>query len=222
MTILIFDIDGTLIDSTGLDSKLYRQAVQEVLGSVQFRSDWSEYTDVTDPGILRQILREKGVEHPSVAEPIAAARARFGELVADRLAEEPCRPLPGAVGAMARLIRDPKVRVGLATGGWGHTAAMKLRSAGFPTESIPIFTADHHHQRIGIMRACLSSLAPGETEASPKVTYIGDGPWDLKASSELDWGFVAVGPRLQGKWRRWIPHFADPSWSEVLGLTVSG
>lgn len=219
MSVFIFDIDGTLIDSTGLDSELYRQAVQEALGTVQFRADWSEYTDVTDPGILRQILREKGVLDPTkAAEKTAVARARFGELVASRLAAEPCRPLPGAIDAMARLTCDPSVRVGLATGGWGHTATMKLRSAGFPTEEIPVFTADHHHQRIGIMRACLSALAPGESESPTRATYIGDGPWDLKASSELDWGFVAVGPRLKGKWRRWIPHFADPRWSEVLGI----
>ena len=220
MSIFIFDIDGTLIDSTGIDSKLYRRAVQEVLGTVQFRSDWSEYTDVTDPGILRQILREKGVEQESAAEPIAAARARFGELMEARLAEKPCRPLPGAIEAMDRLIRDAGVQVGLATGGWGHTAGMKLRSAGFPTESMPIFTADHHHQRIGIMKACLSSISPSEMESPSKVTYIGDGPWDLKASSELQWGFVAVGPRLKGKWRRWIPHFDDARWSEALGLSA--
>ncbi len=242
MSTLIFDIDGTLVDSTGLDSVLYRRAVQEVLGDIQFRADWNEYTHVTDPGILIQIMHEHGLEDPSQMEKQAAsARTRFGELMAARLADEPCRPVPGALKAIHRLIRDPAVKVGLATGGWGHTAKMKLRSAGLPTEGIPIFTADHHHQRIGIMQACLRSLS-ADTELSGSespdsefsdsessdpvhqsetVTYVGDGPWDLAAASELQWGFVAIGPRLEGQWERWIPHFADDRWPAALGLASS-
>lgn len=58
---VIFDVDGTLVDSYGLDTELYCRAVNEVLGQASIRKDWAEYTHVTDAGILAEILQDNDI-----------------------------------------------------------------------------------------------------------------------------------------------------------------
>ncbi|MGB5410497.1 MAG: hypothetical protein WBN09_03130, partial [Woeseiaceae bacterium] len=59
MNSIILDIDGTLIDSMGVDPRLYFSSIEQVLGSVCLR-DLNDYDHVTDSGILGQILEENG------------------------------------------------------------------------------------------------------------------------------------------------------------------
>ncbi len=49
----IFDIDGTLVESSGFEDELYVAAVRDVLGDVCIREEWSTYRHVTDTGVLR-------------------------------------------------------------------------------------------------------------------------------------------------------------------------
>lgn len=81
--------------------------------------------------------------------------------------------------------------------------------------------------RVGIMRIAEERALGGGRAA--RGTYFGDRPWDLRASCELRYGFVAVGdrgvagvlPRLQGSrggWdsaprRRRLRHRAPRLWS---------
>ncbi len=57
MHVVMFDIDGTLVDSAGFDGELYAAAVREVTG-VQLDQQWGRYEHVSDSGILEQVLRE--------------------------------------------------------------------------------------------------------------------------------------------------------------------
>jgi phosphoglycolate phosphatase-like HAD superfamily hydrolase len=124
---VIFDVDGTLVDSTEFEDRLYAAAVLEILGRVSIRSNWGEYEHVTDAGILRQICHENDLD---VSKCEHLVRARFGELVSEYLRQQgPCRPLPGALRLFEEL-RSIPVRVGIATGGWGHTARMNFSMRG--------------------------------------------------------------------------------------------
>ena len=41
---VIFDIDGTLVESSGFEDDLYVAAVRDVLGDVCIRKAWNTYT----------------------------------------------------------------------------------------------------------------------------------------------------------------------------------
>jgi len=71
MHVVCFDIDGTLVASTGFDGELYEQAVRDVLG-VNLNPDWSQYKNVSDSGILEEILESV----PNIEE-----RTRLGRRV---------------------------------------------------------------------------------------------------------------------------------------------
>ncbi len=55
-TAVIFDIDGTLVESSGFEDDVYISAIGDVLGDVCIRQEWSTYRHVTDTGVLRQIM----------------------------------------------------------------------------------------------------------------------------------------------------------------------
>jgi hypothetical protein len=83
----------------------------------------SEYDNITDAGVLLQMMQENGIADNGQAERV---RARFGELIAEQLGcADSCKPRKGAVELLDSLSRDG-YRLGCATGGWGYTARMKL------------------------------------------------------------------------------------------------
>lgn len=197
-TTIIFDIDGTLVDSSEFDGKLYIAAVHDVLGNVSIRSDLHEYPNHTDTGILMDICEENDL---SIDAAIPSVRARFGQLVGEYLNEGcECLPIPGAISLIDRLASNDVFHVGIATGGWGHTAEMKLDHVNFKRKGIPIASSDHGHERTQIMNHCRSRI-----RSAGITTYVGDGEWDQRASEQLGWKFIGVGNRLRGKCGRWVP-----------------
>ncbi|MEM1198821.1 MAG: HAD family hydrolase [Pseudomonadota bacterium] len=207
---VIFDVDGTLVDSDALDGALFLQAVSDVLGQVTFRDDWVDYPHVSDAGILADIIQDNGFSPGTGLEQ--KVRDRFGTLITSALDEAPCQALPGATAVTAQLATRPGTALGVATGGWGHTARAKLVSAGFNTGNWTIASSDDHHERTSIMTSCLARLP----ERGERTVYFGDGLWDLRACEELGWAFVGVGPQLSATAPVWIEHFADCDLEQVL------
>ncbi|MCP4674381.1 MAG: HAD family hydrolase [Deltaproteobacteria bacterium] len=214
MNTIIFDIDGTLVQSKDFDTELYIRAVTELLGNVQIHNDWALYTHVTDSGILSQILEENKIVIDEAL--VGTIKSRFGELIESHLRYNPCLPVDGAIQVLDEIRSLPDWRLGLATGGWRHTASAKLRSAGFDLDDIVMCTSDEHHARTEIMKLCLKQIGGKED----KVVYVGDGQWDLNASRELGWGFVAIGPELQSDHGIWISNFLDPAWKASLNKAL--
>ena len=62
MHAVIFDIDGTLLESAAVDDALYREAVRQVLGDVQLRPSLHAYDYVTDAGVFAQILEDNAIQ----------------------------------------------------------------------------------------------------------------------------------------------------------------
>lgn len=190
MHVVCFDIDGTLVSSAGFDGKLYEKAIGDVLG-VELRSDLSQYENVSDSGILAEILES----FPDANDRIRLARdvqVNFVDLTKRYLADNPhlIREVPGAVALLEVLRKSPKVAVCIATGGWAETAALKLRAIGLEPSSLAMATSSDALRRTEIMHLAESRATQG---AVTRRTYFGDGVWDQRAAAELGYDFVAVG-----------------------------
>ena len=203
MIAIIFDIDGTLVDSFGFDDACYISAIREVLGEVYIHNDWSKYKNVTDTGSLRQIMEENKIQEVGQVEEV---RTKFGELIWQYLQNGgKCLPKGGAIHLINKLLAAEDYAVGFATGGWRHTAKMKLRHAGFNLKNAILTSSDDGDERVTIMKKCLLLLG----HCFQRVVYIGDAEWDMQATQELGWHFIGVGARLEGKCEYWVEDFSS-------------
>ncbi len=177
----IFDIDGTLIDSMSIDTPLYFSAIREVVGDVGIR-DLHACKHVTDTGILAEILRDNGRDLD--LDIITAVRTAFVNGLREHIREAGGFPvIAGAREFFCSIRKSGDTRVAVATGGWRDSALLKLESAGFDIDGIPLFTSDDAISRTEIMRLALE--ATGGDAGS--VTYFGDALDGIRSYSELDW-----------------------------------
>ena len=179
---VLFDIDGTLIDSRTSEGDTYADAVREVLGLEGLSTDWTRYAVVTDAGILDQLARE-GLGRPVTDDELAAVRALHVEGLRRCAERGEFRPLPGAREALAAA--SERWPTAIATGNFSPAARLKLDAAGIPWEG-PLSGADDASPRETILQRV---MVPG----LPTVS-VGDGVWDVLAARRLGVGFVGIAP----------------------------
>lgn len=211
MHLVMFDIDGTLVESYDFDSSCFVDAVADVLG-VRTNSDWASYQYVTDSGILNQIMDELSIgDDRAIVE--MTVKENFLARIASHLAKNNVSFVAGAKEFLCELSARDDVALVFATGGWLESAKMKLSAAGIHFPGIPIASASDHYCRLEIMRLAEIRAREGKYKS---ITYFGDGSWDLKASADLGYNFVLVGNRLEH--HQAIPDFRDID----LALTYIG
>lgn len=215
MNLILFDIDGTLVDSQEFDSELFVRAVRIVLG-IGIDDDWSAYRNVTDGGILDEIIDRAGLRsdrtrvHREVRDTFAGLVSEYLEQQGGRLPE-----IPGAGAFLARLKSCPGVAVGLATGGWEETARMKLKAAGLAAAELSLASGSDALTRVEIMQIAARRTLNGATAG--RATYFGDGVWDKRASEKLRYQFIAIGDSVEHPAQ--FPNFRDPEpILKILGL----
>jgi phosphoglycolate phosphatase-like HAD superfamily hydrolase len=193
MRAIIFDIDGTLLQSMAVDTEHFERSIIEVLGSVQFREDYYRYEHVTDRGVVEELMADNGFQPDATS--VSSIRETFVRALSDHIeASGPFKEVPGAAKFLKRLSIDADTRVAIATGGWQKSALLKLKSSGVNVTGIPLATCDDAVARTDIMQIALERLGA----SFDSVTYFGDAQWDVDACEKLGWDFVAVGPDVGG------------------------
>lgn len=200
MNLVLFDIDGTLVDSVGYESGLYGDAIDEVLDETVDR-DWSRYRHVTDGGVLDEIIaaRPRSLSADEIHQRVHDAfigklRAHF------RNYPDAVREISGAVQLVDALRRRADCAVGIATGGWRAAAELKLAAIGVDTRQLEVATGSDARARADIMRIAAErtlAASPAAEQAPSRRIYFGDREWDQRACAELGFEFVAVGTAVE-------------------------
>lgn len=196
MTLLIFDIDGTLVYSERRDSQCFAATYEQLYGRPFPSIDWSGYPHVTDTTIFSTVIERHFRRRPAVEE-VHVFQEAYVRLLTEKRRLDPghSQEVPGARAAMERLLADERFAVGVATGGWQRPAHLKLRHVGIPSERLPLQGADGKHTREDIIRALLDQVKRLHPEIRQMV-YIGDAVWDVRTTRNLNMAFV--GLRWQG------------------------
>ena len=191
--VVIFDIDGTLTRTNGVDEACYAQAVHDVLGVSGISTDWSSYRHSSDNGILHEII-ETHCKRAPTGRDFRAVRSRFIELVSIRSRRD-SEGWEEVAGAREILRELPSMgwTIAVATGGWGPSALRKLECANISTSSIAFACADHAFARLDIIRWALRAAVGVVKSSSIPVVYVGDGVWDIQAARAGGYGFVGIG-----------------------------
>lgn len=171
---LVFDLDGTLVDSVYQHVLAWREALERVGVPL---SVWRIHRRIGMSGglLVNAFLRETGREmSPEEAEQVrrfhAQAYARMAETV---------RLLPGARDLLAHLTRL-RVPWAVATSGWIESARPTLEMLGVPA-GVPVITRDHvEHAKPDpdLFLAAAERLGVPITES----VVVGDSVWDLLAA----------------------------------------
>jgi len=202
MHLVMFDIDGTLIESYDLDEQCFLAAIDEVLG-VQVDSRWERYPHVTDAGILDQILNQPCFLSDRASLEVQV-RESFIQNLTLNLENHGVEPIPGANTFLEHLKQRDDVTLAIATGGWYESATMKLEAAGLDVSGIALATSSDHIARVEIMKIA-------EARAVDRLllsrTYFGDAAWDKTASKALDYNFVLLGDRVEH--HQTLPDYLD-------------
>ena len=193
--IVIFDIDGTLCQTSQVDDECWSEMVREVLGVDSISTDWGDYPHSTDEAIACALIQEhKGVEPGR--DLLDRMRDRFVALLEATYDENPelFFQTPGA-GELLSSLEEAGVHIAIATGGWRPSALFKLQKAGLGAHNPPAAFACDAHPREEIISTALQRAAAAagcDQEKLGRVVYVGDGLWDLRAARSMGIGFVGL------------------------------
>jgi beta-phosphoglucomutase-like phosphatase (HAD superfamily) len=140
MHLVVFDIDGTLVDSGSFETELYVRAIKTVL-QIVIEDGWNHYRNVTDGGILDQAMADNGIEGDR-DEIQRRVKNEFINLTTRHLRNDrdALKEIAGARALIEGLSLKESVVLAIATGGWEETAKMKLHGAGIDPDRIAMTT----------------------------------------------------------------------------------
>ncbi len=193
MTLVMFDVDGTLTHSNELDTRCFVQAVEEVFGFTEIDEDWSRYTHTSDAGILEELFQRRLGRSPTPAE-LTRYRPHFLQLLATGLRSTPMRAVAGSGDILNALSAHPDYAVSLASGAWRDSARAKMISAGLPFDKFPGAFSEDAPARADIMLASRAHAAQRHQRAGfDQWVYFGDAVWDARACGELGVPLIGIG-----------------------------
>lgn len=190
-TILLFDIDGTLIATDGAG----RRAIERAFGAVHGRADACtafSFGGMTDRAIMRGGLTALGA--PADAGAIDALLAAYLPILEQEMANGGCRIHAGIERALDTAASRERCAVGLGTGNVREGARIKLSRVGiFHRFAFGGFGCDSEDRaeliRIGAERG---AAALGLPRSECRVVVIGDTPKDIAAAKAIGAACVAV------------------------------
>lgn len=129
MRLILFDIDGTLVDCGPQVRALFQGAMVEAFGTYGELGK-VDFAGKTDPGIALEALTAAGFSPEEVLAGLPRMKASYLARLAEALDHRRMRLLPGVLEVLARLAGQPDVILALVTGNWEPGARTKLAPFG--------------------------------------------------------------------------------------------
>ena len=194
MRLVLFDIDGTLLNSGGVGRASMQRALSEVFGSPGDSS--YRYDGKTDKQIVRDVMRLEGHSDEHIDARMSFLIDRYLDGLREGIESRKfhVRPLPGVVEILDALEARDDVVLGLLTGNVEAGARAKLSAAGIDPDRFRVnaFGSDHEHRpRLPAIAQRRFGEALGSEVVGEKVVVIGDTPADIECGREL--GARAIG-----------------------------
>src|SRR5262245_15427863 len=129
MQLILFDIDGTLVDCGPQVRPLFASALEDVFGTAG-DLDTYDFAGKTDPRIVLDLLTAAGLSREEVLAGLPRARELYLARLEGALDRSGMRLLPGVAELLPRLAAREDVVLGLLTGNWEPGARTKLSRFG--------------------------------------------------------------------------------------------
>lgn len=188
--IVLFDIDGTLLSSSGAGLRALEHAMVDLYGISEAMRGIS-LAGRTDRSIVRDLVKAHGLAQGALAED-AILDAYLARL--PRQLTMAARLLPGVQPLLDHLAARPEIAVGLLTGNIRKGARAKLGHFGiFHHFGFGGF-GDHHNDRDDVAREALAEVRElhGVSYPADRVLVIGDTPLDIRCARAVGARVLAV------------------------------
>lgn len=190
-TLILFDIDGTLLDTSGAGRRAFAQALDTAFGW-RGDADSISFAGATDLDLLLRIAERRGrALSPGDVEGFFAL---LPATLQTALATEPPHVYPGVRDLLHALSGRADARLGLVTGNIESCAWVKLQACGLHEHFVLGAYGHEHADRRDIARLAVERLS-GQLpigQSFARRFLIGDTPSDIAAGLAISAGAIAV------------------------------
>jgi phosphoglycolate phosphatase len=210
LKLILFDIDGTLIDCGGQARVAFASALDAVFGGTGAIESY-DFSGKTDTRIVVDLMTAAGRPRDEVLAILPRLREEYLATLDRNLQRERMRVLPGIEPLLDRLAARDDVVLALLTGNWERGARIKLsrhdlnRYFGFGSFGDDVFDRNDLPP-IAMERALRST---GHTFTPRDVVIIGDSLLDVACARAHDIPCLAVAT---GRTGRAELEAAGPTW----------
>ncbi len=181
-TLVLFDIDATMLTTNRAGVRAMLEIGREMVGP-GFHADGVSFAGNIDPLLIEALLLQNGGDASD--RGVAEFRARYARRLESLLPQTGARALPGVLELLGELERESGVVLGVLTGNYPETGAMKMLAAGIDPARFrvrvwgcdsPLRPARRTHLPAVALERCARDVRAIGAE---RVVIVGDTPHDV-------------------------------------------
>ena len=193
--LVLFDIDGTLLNARGAGARALRDALVEIFGETGPIGAYS-MGGRTDPQIVRELMTAVGITVDDIQPRLDALWDAYLRNLRQEIGRTHVQSLPGVPELLDRVEAggDPTL-LGLLTGNVREGARMKMEAAGlgFGRFRVGAYGSDHADRpELPAVATRRARELTGLDYAGKEIVIIGDTPFDIACGEHLGVRTIAV------------------------------
>lgn len=207
--LLIFDIDGTLIDSVSGYHEVIINAMTD-LGIEGIDPNFNNLKHHTDSYALKY-----NYENFFNKELPVSLLDQFENLIVKYLKQEPKTIAIKGVANVLNQLKNSEYAIAFATGSLQESAIYKMNSAGLEMDAAVLATSKTSFSREGfVLEAIEKAKSYYNVTEFEQIISVGDGIWDLKTAQNLSIEFIGIGAKNKAameanEMQHWFEDFTD-------------
>ncbi len=191
-SLILFDIDNTLIFGKGVGREASERAMLELFGSSGTLAT-HQFRGKTDWGTLIELLTPLGLVRDQIDAVMPTYNTTLGKHFASIVHRFPVEPCPGGHELVAALSARPDVLLGIVTGNVETVAPLKLAAGGYDPNVFRVGAyGNEAHDRTLLPPIALQRAIAYQGTSFERVVIIGDTPDDIECARSIQARCIGV------------------------------